>query len=69
VVALAVLVVTAVATARLYRGAHFPTDVLGSVVFAVPWLLVTIALLRPRDQAAPGASPTDQRAAPGRRGR
>ena len=69
VVALAVLVVTAVATARLYRGAHFPTDVLGSVLFAVPWLLVTIALLRPRDRTPPGAPPTDQRAAPTRRGR
>ena len=56
VVALAVLVVTAVAMARLYRGAHFPTDVLGSVLFAVPWLLVAIALLRPRDRTPPGCT-------------
>lgn len=47
VLALAVLVIVAVAVARLYRGAHFPTDVLGSALIAVPWLLLTLRLLRP----------------------
>ena len=52
-----------VALARLYRGAHFPTDVLGSVLFAVPWLLVTLKLLRPQADSRSG----DRRAAVGQR--
>jgi undecaprenyl-diphosphatase len=56
VLGVAVAVVVAVALARLYRGAHFPTDVLGSVLFAVPWLLVTLRLLRV-DEAAPAEPP------------
>ena len=55
-VAVAVLVVLAVAAARLYRGAHFPTDVLGSILFAVPWLVITVALLRPRNSPPTGTA-------------
>jgi undecaprenyl-diphosphatase len=51
-VILAVLLVVAVALARLYRGAHYPTDVLGSVLFAAPWLLVVLHVV-PRNRAVP----------------
>ena len=39
---------------RLYRGAHFLTDVVGSVLFAVPWLLVTLELLGPHTGSRSG---------------
>ncbi len=50
----AVVLVAVVAVARLCRGAHFPTDVLGSVLFAVPWLLVVLRVLPPGRDGGPG---------------
>jgi undecaprenyl-diphosphatase len=50
VVALAVVLVLAVAASRIYRGAHNPTDALGAVVLAVPWLLLCARLLAPRER-------------------
>jgi undecaprenyl-diphosphatase len=47
VVSTAVLVVLAVATARLYRGAHWPTDVIASLLFAAVWLWVCVRSLAP----------------------
>jgi membrane-associated phospholipid phosphatase len=44
---IAVVLVLVVGLARLYRGAHYPTDVLGSLLFAVPWLLLVVRLLMP----------------------
>jgi undecaprenyl-diphosphatase len=57
VVAVAVVVVLAVATARLYRGAHWPTDVLASLLFASTWLLTCVRLLGPPPGAAAGPAP------------
>ena len=51
----AALLVLVVALARLYRGAHYPTDVLGSLLFALPWLLLVVRLLPP---GAPDAGPS-----------
>lgn len=47
VLALAVLAVVAVAFGRLYRGAHHPSDVLGAVLLAVPWLVATTLTVAP----------------------
>jgi undecaprenyl-diphosphatase len=47
VVAAAVVIVLAVATARLYRGAHWPTDVTASLLFASTWLWVCVRSLAP----------------------
>jgi undecaprenyl-diphosphatase len=46
-VALAVLAPLAVAWARLYRGMHHPTDLLGSVVLSGLWLTSAYLLIRP----------------------
>lgn len=42
---LAVLVPACVAFARLYRGMHYPTDVLGGVALGLLWLLLSWAVL------------------------
>ena len=47
VVLAAVVIVLAVATARLYRGAHWATDVLTSLLFASLWLWVCVRSLAP----------------------
>jgi membrane-associated phospholipid phosphatase len=66
ILTLAILVIVAVALARLYRGAHFPTDVMASVLFAVPWLLVTLKLLRPHTGTPSGErrAAVERRASP-----
>ena len=48
--ALALLITLFVATSRLYRGMHHPTDILGSLVLGGLWLTATTRVLM-RDQA------------------
>ncbi len=45
-----------VATSRMYRGEHHPTDVLGSLILAALWLTATTRLIRPAAVPAPGQS-------------
>jgi len=66
-----VLAPVLVAAARLYRGVHFATDVLGSMLLTLPWLAVCWRLLDPGPQRAlraPGRTddtvPVESRGAP-----
>ena len=43
----AVVMPLLVATSRLYRGEHHPTDLMGSVVMAALWLTATYLAIRP----------------------
>ena len=51
----AVVMPVLIATARMYRGEHHPTDILASVLFAALWLTAATLLINPgkdaRDQA------------------
>jgi undecaprenyl-diphosphatase len=38
-----------IATARMYRGEHHPTDILASVLFAALWLTATTVLVKPNE--------------------
>jgi len=44
---LALVMPVMIATARMYRGEHHPTDILASVLFAALWLTATTMLIRP----------------------
>jgi undecaprenyl-diphosphatase len=58
VLAAAVVIAAAVAMSRFYFGVHYPTDALGSVLLAVPWLTAAwYVVLRP---AADRAQAPDQ---------
>ena len=54
--AAAVVLPVAVATSRLYRGMHYPTDVLAGALLAVCWLTVCNRLVL-SDRAAAGRTP------------
>jgi undecaprenyl-diphosphatase len=40
-----------IAVARMYRGEHHPTDILGSLLFAALWLTATTMLVKPNEDA------------------
>jgi undecaprenyl-diphosphatase len=61
VLATAVVAVLLVAAARLYRGAHHPSDVLGSLLLTVPWLLALDRLLPHPQRTAPRPLPAAAR--------
>jgi undecaprenyl-diphosphatase len=66
VLAVAVALVVAVGFARLYRGAHHPTDVLASVAFAIPWLLAVLRLVGDDPEVRPRPAPAERPAPVGR---
>ena len=50
---LAVALPLFVLLSRLYRGMHWPSDVVASVLFTVVWLLLLRAVLLPPGTGAP----------------
>jgi undecaprenyl-diphosphatase len=47
----AIVMPVMIATARMYRGEHHPTDILASVLFAALWLTATTMLIKPNEDA------------------
>ena len=69
----AIVMPALIATARLYRGEHHPTDLLASVLFAALWLTAATMLIKPnqdgrdlgRVHAVGPPPPQDRRSRPG----
>src|ERR1700759_4441425 len=49
----AVVMPVMIALARMYRGEHHPTDILGSLLFAALWLTATTVLIKPNSDPGP----------------
>jgi undecaprenyl-diphosphatase len=47
----AVVMPICVATSRIYRGEHHPTDIAGSLIFAACWITAAYLLIKPNDGA------------------
>jgi undecaprenyl-diphosphatase len=47
----AIVMPVMIAVARMYRGEHHPTDILGSLLFAALWLTATTMLIKPNEDA------------------
>jgi undecaprenyl-diphosphatase len=45
----AIVMPVMIATVRMYRGEHHPTDILASVLFAALWLTATTILIKPNE--------------------
>ncbi|MEV0430307.1 phosphatase PAP2 family protein [Micromonospora sp. NPDC050495] len=56
-VALAVLMPVGVATSRMYRGMHHPTDFMGAIVLAALWLSLLYWVVRPNADVEAGNQP------------
>jgi len=71
-VAAAVVMPLMVATSRVYRGMHHPTDLMGAVMLTALWVTIVYLVLRPNAEAAsaePDAARRDRReVAPAHRG-
>ena len=48
----AIVMPVMIAVARMYRGEHHPTDILGSLLFAALWLTATTMLIKPNENAS-----------------
>jgi undecaprenyl-diphosphatase len=47
----AIVMPVMIAVARMYRGEHHPTDILGSLLFAALWLTATTMIIKPDEDA------------------
>ena len=47
----AIVMPVMITVARLYRGEHHPTDILGSLLFAALWLTAAMMLIKPNEEA------------------
>ena len=47
----AIVMPVMIATARMYRGEHHPTDILASVLFAALWLTAATIIIKPNEDA------------------
>ena len=65
----AIVMPALIATARMYRGEHHPTDLLASVLFAALWLTAATILIKPNKDACRPRAARAARPAPPARGR
>jgi undecaprenyl-diphosphatase len=62
----AIVMPVVIALARMYRGEHHPTDILGSLVFAALWLTAATMLIKPSKDGLDRAGRMPRREGAGR---